>query len=124
MKAFFLTMIVCAGLVFHAISQEKSTLAVGPSPSEITAGKSSGKFTFIMPEGTVAEDLAHSTKYYTNYFTVDFNASTREAKITMVNNDEKSRSIIARFLISNGVQELNIGGVLVPVTELFERYLK
>ena len=124
MKTLFLTILLVVGLGTSANAQEKSTVAVGPSTTEINNGKQTGKFTFIMPQGTTAEDVAHTTKYYTNYFTVDYKESSREAKITMVNNDQKSRAVIARFLISNGVQEVNIGGTLVPVGELFEKYLQ
>ncbi len=124
MKTLFYTFLVVVGFGSAAFAQEKSTIAVGPTTTEINSGKQTGKFTFIMPQGTTAEDVAHTTKYYTNYFTVDYKESSREAKITMVSNDERSRAVIARFLVSNGVREVNISGTLVSVDELFEKYLK
>ena len=42
----------------------------------------------------------------------------------MVTNDEKGRSVITRFLVANGVQEVNIDGTLVNMADLFEKYLK
>lgn len=124
MKTLFYTFLMVVGFGSATFAQEKSTVAIGPSSADITSGKQSGKFMFIMPQGTTAEDVAHTTKYYTNYFTVDFKESSREAKITLVTNDERSRAVITRFLISNGVQEVNIGGTTVPVGDLFEKYLR
>ncbi len=124
MKAFFYTVLFVAGLSSFSVAQERSNLAVGPNKSEFAAGKQTGKFTFIFPAGTVAEEVAQNAKYYTHYFTVDYVAQSREAKITMVNNDDKSRNVIIRFLSANGIQEVNVGGVIVPISELFENYLK
>jgi hypothetical protein len=124
MKAFFYTVLFVAGLSTFSFAQERSSLAIGPNKSEFAAGKQTGKFTFILPAGTVADEVTQNAKYYTHYFTVDYVASSREAKINMVNNDDKSRSVIIRFLSANGIQEVNVGGVIVPISELFEGYLK
>ena len=124
MRTLFYTFLVVVGFGSTTFAQEKSTIAIGPTTAEINSGKQTGEFTFIMPQGTTAEDVAHTIKYYTNYFTVDYKESSREAKITMVNNDERSRAVITRFLVSNGVQEVSISGSTVSINELFEKYLK
>lgn len=124
MKTLFYSFLAVVAFTFTGFSQEKSTVAVSGTSAEITTGKTSGKFTFIMPEGTTAEEVSHTTKYYTNYFTVEYKETTREAKITMVSNDERSRAVITRFLRSNGVQQVNVGGTLVSMDEFYESYLK
>jgi hypothetical protein len=123
MKAliFSFAMILSVSTLF---AQERSKVAVGPTKTEITAGKQSGEFTFVMPAGFTADEVAQNSKYYTHYFTVVFDAKTSKAKLTMVTNDEKGRSVITRFLVANGVQEVNIDGTLVNMADLFEKYLK
>lgn len=122
MKTLFCSFIFAVGLSTVSIAQEG--VAVSPSKTEITAGKTSGKFKFVLPEGTKAEDVAQNSKYYEYYFTVAYDEKTRVADITMVTNDEKARSVIMRFLVSNQVEKLNVDGTLVSVSDYFEKYLK
>ncbi|MES2799024.1 MAG: hypothetical protein V4638_03345 [Bacteroidota bacterium] len=122
MKTLFCTLILAAGLSSVAMAQEG--VAVSPSKTEIAAGKTSGNFKFTLPEGTTAEDVAQNSKYYTHYFTVNYDAKSRVADITMISNDEKSRSVIIRFLVANSVEKLNIDGTLVSTGDYFEKYLK
>jgi hypothetical protein len=124
MKTFFYTLILVFGLGSLTYAQENNGIAVGPTKSEFAKGKENGTFKFFLPEGVVKEDVVHSAKYYTHYFTVDYDASTRAAKINMVTNDEKSRNVIVRFLISNNVQFVNVEGTMVPTTDIFEKFLK
>lgn len=115
-------MIFCLGS--SAIAQETNGIAIAPSKSEMAKGKENGNFTFVMPVGLTPEDVAQSAKYYTHYFTVDYDSSSRAAKIVMIVNDEKSRSVIVRFLISNNVQTVDVEGIMVSVYDFFENYLK
>lgn len=124
MKALFFAVLITLGFSAASFAQDKSSIAIGPSKSEINSGKTNGKFTFVLPEGTLGENVEQSAKYYTHYFTVEYSEKSREAKLTMVNNDEKSRSVIVRFLVANGVQKVNIDGALVEINDLFEKYLK
>lgn len=124
MKAFFYMVLFVAGVTTTAYAQEKSSVAVGPTKTEFASGKQSGKFTFVLPEGTDAEEVAQSAKYYTHYFAVDYSAASRKAQISMVTNDEKSRSVIIRFLVANGIQEVMVEGTSIAIGDLFEKYLK
>ena len=124
MKALFFAILMTLGFSVTSVAQEKSTVAMGPTKTEIAAGKQSGNFTFILPEGVNADDVNQSAKYYTHYFTVEYSDKTRAAVLTMANNEEKSRSVIVRFLVANGVQKVSIDGTLVDINDLFEKYLK
>lgn len=124
MKTFFYSLLMVFGLGSVAVAQDNNGIAVGPSKTELAKGKESGSYKFILPEGANADEVAQSAKYYTHYFTVNYEASSRAAKISMVSNDEKSRSVIVRFLVSNGVQYVNIDGTMVSTNDLFEKYLK
>lgn len=112
------------GLGSISIAQDNNGIAIGPTKTEFAKGKDTGVYKFYLPEGVVTADVAQSAKYYTHYFSVDYDASTRAAKIKMVTNDEKSRSVIARFLISNNVQFVDVEGTMVATTDLFEKFLK
>ncbi len=124
MKTLFYTLLMVFGLGSVSLAQDSNGIAVAPTKSEIAKGKESGSFKFVMPEGTTAEDVAQSAKYYTHYFTVDYDNASRSAKIKMVSNDEKSRSVIVRFLVSNNVQTVDVEGSMVSVYDFFEKYLK
>jgi hypothetical protein len=124
MRALFYSFLMIFGLSTISMAQENTGTAIGPTAKEFASGKTSGKYTFTLPEGVVAEEVAQTTKYYTHYFTVDYVASSREAKINMVSNDEKSRNVIVRFLVANGVKEVSVDGTLVPVADLYEKFLK
>lgn len=112
------------GLGITSFAQDNKGIAVGPTKSEFSAGKESGKFTFIFPEGTTAESVNQTVKYYSHYMNIEFVEKTRSVNITMVTNDEKSRSVIIRFLVANSIQQVNVDGTLVNTNDLFESYLK
>jgi hypothetical protein len=124
MKTLLYSFLMIFGIGSASIAQDNNGIAIAPTKAEIIKGKENGSFKFYMPEGVTAEDVAQSAKYYTHYFTVDYDSSSRAAKIVMVMNDEKSRSVIVRFLVANNVQTVNIEGTMVSVYDFFETHLK
>jgi hypothetical protein len=124
MKLKLYILILLCGSWSYSFGQGSNSTASVLKAADLELGKESGVFIFFMPKGSSAEDIELSKKYYVNYFTVDYTPDSGQVKITMVNNDEKSRAVITRFLTANGVQEVNVGGVIVPLGELFDRYLK
>ena len=79
----------------------------------VSKSKSSGEYTFTLPSSVTKEDVAKSSKYYTHYFTVDFDPNAHEAKINMVVNEAKNRYVIVRFLTSCGVRFITVDGTNV-----------
>jgi hypothetical protein len=124
MKNIFLALASILTISLSTFAQDHSGIAVSPTKSELASSKENGKYVFQFPEGITAESVEQTTKYYTHYFTVQFDGSSRKAILTMVNNDEKSRSVIVRFLVANGIEKLNVDGNLVNVGDYFEGYLK
>lgn len=122
MKTVFCSFIFAIGLSTMSYAQE--AIAISPSKTEIAAGKTSGKFKFVLPEGTKAEDVAQNSQYYTNYFTVVFDEASRVADITMISNDERARAVVIRFLSANSVGKVSIDGKVVSISEYFDTYLK
>ncbi len=124
MNKIFLTAVLFLGLSMTAFGQEKTKTALTKGKAEILKGKESGTFSFTLPSGTESSKIEQNAKAYKMYFKVNFNESTREAAITMVTNDEKSRHIICRFLISSGMEKVNIDGKDLTVEDFFVNYLK
>ena len=124
MNKIFLTAVLFLGLSITAFGQEKTKTALTKGKAEILKGKESGSFSFTLPSGTESSKIEQNAKAYKMYFKVNFNESTREAAITMVTNDEKSRHIICRFLISSGMEKVNIDGKDLTVEDFFVNYLK
>tara|TARA_R100000951_G_scaffold106413_1_gene101014 strand:- start:593 stop:955 length:363 start_codon:yes stop_codon:yes gene_type:complete len=83
----------------------------------------SGNIEIIFPESTKAEDIEKSAEYYVDYFTVDYNAETRLAKITMVDNTSQSRRVIKRLLLSNNVRTIDFNGESYSINDFHSKYI-
>jgi hypothetical protein len=121
-KLIFSFLLILTGTL-TTFSQENK-VAHTNGAAALTESKTSGTYTFILPEGTSAETVAQNAKYYTHYFTVSFNETNHEATIQMVTNDEKSRHVICRFLIASEVSFVHINGEDKSVEEFYQSYLK
>lgn len=94
------------------------------SAKELTSIKESGKGQIILPESITKEMVEKHAGYYTIYFTIDFNEKTHFATFNMVENSERSRQIITRFLASCQITHVEVDGEKVYRGDLFERFLK
>lgn len=72
------------------------------------SNKAKGEFIFQMPEGTSAETINTTAKNYVDYFNVNYDAKTRIAHISMI--QEKTEGVILRFLISNEIKTISYDG--------------
>ncbi len=112
------------GLSITAIGQEKSKTALSKGAIEISKSKENGNYSFTLPKGISAATIEQNAKSYTMYFKVNYNEGTQEAHITMVTNDEKSRHVICRFMISSGIEKINVDGKEIMLEDFFTTYLK
>ncbi len=124
MKNIFFALVSILTLSLTSYAQEHSGVVVASSITELAASKENGKYVFQFPEGISSESVEQTTKYYTHYFAVQYDGSSRKVILTMVNNDEKSRSVIGRFFVANSIDNVNVEGTLMTVGEFFENYLK
>jgi hypothetical protein len=106
------------------LGQEKSKEAVSKSKTELVQSKTSGLYSFSLPVGTTDEQVQQNSKYYTNYFTVNYDVATQTANITMITNDERSRHVICRFLIASGVETINVEGKKMEVESFYNTFMK
>jgi hypothetical protein len=76
-----------------------------------------------MPGSTDAEKVKNSAEYYEDYFSVDYNADTRVAKISMKDNTPDARRVINRLLLSNGVRIIEFSGEEYSINKFYEKFL-
>ena len=123
MKSIFvlMTSLFLAGT--SAFAQDRSTVATAQSKTELSASKSSGKYLITLPDGMTSEEVAENSKFYTRIFTISFDEKTDVATITMIENSDKSRHVIVRFLTSCGVQSVLVEGREMMLEDFFTNYM-
>lgn len=121
MKKILFLFLLVTGFSF---SQDKIFEAKVTNPKKLESFKTSGELSFTFPSSTTKENIEKTAKYYTQFFTVTFDEKKSEVLIKMVNNDEKSRHIINRFLIANKISQVNLDGQLFKVEAFYETHLK
>lgn len=84
----------------------------------------SGNIEIIFPEETDAADIEKSSEYYVDYFTVNYDAESRVAKIKMVDNTSESRRVINRLLLSNGVRNIDFNGENYSINDFYSKFLQ
>lgn len=112
MKKLFYILILFVSFSSVSLAQDKA-IATTKGKTELVKSKQEGVFEIKFPDNITKEDVDKNTKYYVYYFKVDFDESSKNAVITMVENDSRNRSIIMRFLSA-----LKIDGVMVDGQEL------
>ena len=120
MKKLFLAIIAVFSLSISSFAQEARV----ENKATLEAGKKSGDFTFYLPESISADDVTQNSKYYTHYFTVNFDDASSKADIKMITNDEKSRHVIVRFLVSLGIEQVVMDGKAENVEAFYQTHLK
>ncbi len=97
-------------------------LANAQSSSELVIAKNTGVYSFIFPTDITNEAIQQAANYYTNFFTVQFNASTRTAKVTLIENTSENRRVILRFLASTRIQKVQVGDTELYLHEFYDQY--
>ena len=113
---FFLT-----GSISYA---QTANSASSHSVNNLTAGISTGKIELILPSQLSSEDVASSSKYYEQFFLVEFNAKNHVATFNMVSNIPESRRVILRFLAANQIQSVIIEGKSYPLQDFYQSFLE
>ena len=122
-KAIFLSLLLIS-FSFVGFSQEKSNTAQTEGKVELIKSKDSREYNYVLPSTVTKERVEKSSGYYTSYFTVKYNDSTKEAVINMVSENKKGEMIMGRFLGSCGVQFLVIDDEEISLSDFMNTYLK
>jgi hypothetical protein len=119
-----LTLVLIAFLGGTVSAQDTPTKAKIENAEKFAAGKEKGNYVFQLPGSITAEQITKAASYYTQYFTVNFDAKSNSAKITMLKNDDVSKHVIVRFLVSVGVKEISMTGKDYDVETFFQDYIR
>jgi len=123
MKAMFQATIIAITVLFASVTFGQNTVATVKSAQELIDLKKTGVCVINLPGEYTKAEIADRAKYYTTYFTVDYNEKTKGVTIKMVENEARSRQVIERFMVACGIEKLQIGDELVATSEIFSRYL-
>jgi hypothetical protein len=123
MRTLFLSVLTVVSMVTMSYAQDV-TSATAQSKTELISSKKTGNYSFILGNKLSADEVAKNAQYYVHYFTVDYSVKTNEAKITMIENDEKNRHIVVRFLTACGIQNVIIEGKSITTDEFFVNYMR
>ncbi len=123
MKKIISTLLVVIGFATVSFSQTEAAVANSAGKTALEASKTSGQYSFTLPESATPESVAKNAGYYTDYFTVAYDEASRVANISMVYNEPQSRIIIARFLSASGAREVEIDGVNYSIGDFIQNYL-
>lgn len=110
------------GLNFVVFGQ-KSLTAVVTSTKDLMSGIQSGHIQMALPSEVSEENVMMYSKYYTNIFTVDFDAKTHIASFHMLSNDANSRRVILRFLSANQIVSVQVDSMKYDLGSFFDKYL-
>lgn len=123
MKKLVYTLMFLVGFTTISFAQEATEIAMSEGATELAQSKIDGDYVFIVSGKTKAE-ISAASKYYEHYFTVDFNESSQTVKIDMVENDERGRPVIVRFLVASGVRYVNVDGKVISISDFMSTYLQ
>lgn len=118
-----LLIIICALVLGVNFSFSQETAKV-KNATELTSLKDKGVCEITLPSNMTKDAVETNGKYYTHYFTIVFDEASKKATFTMVENNERSRSVIVRFLAACNVDQVDVAGTMVTRDDLFVKYLK
>ena len=119
-KILFLFLLVSS----FSFSQQNSLTAKLENSGQFKENKVNGKFTFIFPKDLKPEEINKNAQFYVNYFTVQINKRNEVITITMLENSQKNRQIIQRFLLANNIKSIDIDNKIISVSQFYNEYLK
>lgn len=112
-------MVLLVGIGF---SQEKFVTI--KSEKDVIAIRETGKGVVYLPVGMSKDEVQDRAKYYTMYFTVEYNPTNGETIIKMEENTERNRAIIRRFFVANDIRSFKVGNQMLDLEQFYEYYLK
>ena len=94
------------------------------TPEALQKGKTSGIIVFTMPADVTAAEIDGVKNYYKQYFSTSMDEKKHELTITMLNNDENSRRVVNRLMVSLDIRDYKIGTEELGFDAVFDKYLK
>jgi hypothetical protein len=119
-----LTLLVLALGLNLLVFGQKTLSATASNLAELKGGIASGNIQLTLPAEVSEENVIMYAKYYTNMFTVDFNAKSHVATFHMLTNDANSRRVILRFLGANQIATVQVADRAYDLGAFFDNFLQ
>ena len=119
-----LTLLVLALGLNLLVFGQKTLSASAANLAELKGGVASGHIQLTLPAEVTEENVIMYAKYYTNMFTVDFNAKSHVATFHMITNDANSRRVILRFLGANQIVNVQVADRAYDLGAFFDNFLQ
>ena len=119
-----LTLLVLALGLNLLVFGQKTLSATAANVAELKGGVATGHIQLILPAEVTEENVIMYAKYYTNMFTVDFNAKSHVATFHMLTNDANSRRVILRFLGANQIANVQVADRAYDLGAFFDNFLQ
>ena len=100
---------------YYSINMNKEKLAIF---------KQNGDYSFQLLDNYTDEIVKTNSKYYSMYFSVEFDEVKKELKLKMITNDEQSRHVICRYFSALNINKINIDGKEYELENFYQLYLK
>lgn len=124
MKKFISTLIALVAVVSFGFSQEAANTATSEGKAALVASKVSGEYNFVLPADQTKEKVEKAASYYTSYFTVEYDEKANSAKITMADDEPRTKFIIARFLSATGAQHVKVDDSVITMDQFIQSYIQ
>jgi hypothetical protein len=103
---------------------QKTLSASAQNLAELKGGVAAGHIKLTLPTEVTEENVIMYAKFYTNMFTVDFDAKYHVATFHMVSNDANSRRVILRFLSANQIVNVQVAERNYDLGTFFDNFLQ
>jgi len=103
---------------------QTSLSASAKNKAELQGGVATGHISLTLPAEVTEENVTMYAKYYTNMFTVEFNAQAHVATFHMISNDANSRRVILRFLGANQIVNVQVDDRSYDLGTFFDTFLQ
>ncbi len=124
MKNFLLLLTFFFAISLSGFNAQTKNITIAESATELAKSKKNGNYHFTLHSQVTQADVEKSAAYYPAFFTVDYDASSHIASVKMIDNNEKSRLVLLRFLSSIRSQKIQVDGKNMLIHEFYDLYLK
>ncbi|MCR9172682.1 MAG: hypothetical protein NXI10_09335 [bacterium] len=124
MKKLISTLAFVLGVVALSFAQDVKNTAMSQGSEALLKSKETGTYLYTLPAGTTSEQVTKAASYYTNYFTVNFDETSREAKVEIIGDKAPSTQVMLRFLSGCGVMYVNVDGEDHQLNMFYADYVK
>lgn len=125
MKKLISTVAFALGVVAMSFAQQADNTAASKGAEALVASKESGTYVYTLPQTTTAEQVEKAASYYTKYFTVAFDETSKEASIEIVGEDVNASSqVMLRFLSGCGVMYVDVDGEVKQLNIFYADHVK